>query len=58
MKINLRMAAASGGLALIMATTASAETVSQAEGPCSINTIRGTYAFEMRGQSFGGGLPA
>lgn len=30
--------------------------VASAEAPCSINTVRATYAFELKGQSFPGGL--
>lgn len=29
-----------------------------AQGPCSVNTIAGTYAWEMKGQAFQGGIAA
>jgi hypothetical protein len=32
--------------------------VAGAEAPCSLNTIRGTYAWEMTGQAFEGGIAA
>jgi hypothetical protein len=30
----------------------------QAQGPCTLNTIAGTYALEMKGQAFQGGISA
>lgn len=50
------LAAAFAGLALLAAATTSAAANLAAEGSCSLNTIRGTYAWEMKGQTFGGGL--
>jgi len=50
------MVAATVGLALLAAVTTSAASVLAAEDACSLNTIRGTYAWEMKGRTFGGGL--
>ncbi len=33
-----------------------AAAVVKAEAPCSQNTIRGTYAFEFKGENFQGGI--
>jgi hypothetical protein len=46
---------AMAGVALLLAATASGATTFGDE-PCSLRTIRGTYAWEMKGQAFGGGL--
>ena len=35
-----------------------AATVASAQAPCSVETIRGTYAWEMTGRTFDGGLSA
>jgi hypothetical protein len=40
-------------LAILLLATVS---VARAEAPCSINTVRGTYAFELKGQGFWGDL--